>query len=656
MDDQNQNPQQVLLDTLKGSTNILVTVSKNPSVDQLAACLGMTLWLNKVGKHATAVFSGEVPSTLEFLKPAETLEKTTDSLRDFIIALDKSKADKLRYKVEDSVVKIFITPYRTSLSADDLEFSQGDFNVDMVLALGVHDQADLDTAVTAHGRILHDAAVATVTIGESASQLGSIGWHDQQASSLSELVVDMGNLLDRTQLDGQIATALLTGIVAETKRFSNEKTTPQTMSISAELMSAGANQQLVASELEEPAEAEAEAELKSEPETGDEQTQTTDNEAPDESEAPTEPVEEKNDDGAFQIDHQADEEEYHHDHDAPHQPEVDADESEPAEPEQSSEPEQPADAPAADSTQESSEEPAPDESAQDTESHDEATPPPENQPSEEPADEDDHHSRLMTEPPMLGGQLTANNRPDDIMREPSSDALSQPTNGNAPLLNRDDSQEPQTANMQPAPPDWMPQQPWMQPPADQPATAQVSADNQSPTMPFTPDADDTLADIEQAVGSPHLGMSASPDVDNARDEVMRAIDGVPPANPEPIQALNAQPMDLNDAAPEAALPPVPPAFDPNAPSPYQFNPAAFDTANDSHDLPTSLPNEPVAPKASQPDAFAPNMDLTGPVEQPFTLPVPGSLQPMSPAPQSQAVNDPNSPPPVPPPMFPTGRP
>ena len=52
--------------------------------------------LNKLGKHATAVFSGQVPSTIEFLQPEKTLEKNTDSLRDFIIALDKSKADKLR--------------------------------------------------------------------------------------------------------------------------------------------------------------------------------------------------------------------------------------------------------------------------------------------------------------------------------------------------------------------------------------------------------------------------------------------------------------------------------------------------------------------------------------------------------------------------------
>jgi hypothetical protein len=236
---------------IKQANNILVTVSSNPSVDQLAACIGLTVSLNKMGKHATAVFSGEVPSTLEFLQPEKTIEKNTDSLRDFIIALDKSKADKLRYKVEDRVVKIFITPYRTSISDKDLEFSQGDFNVDVVVALGVHNQEELDLAITSHGRILHDATIITLNT-KPGGELGSINWLDPNASSLSELGVQLINALDKSLIDGQVATAFLTGIVAETERFSNGKTTPQTMSVSAQLMSSGANQQLVATKLQEP--------------------------------------------------------------------------------------------------------------------------------------------------------------------------------------------------------------------------------------------------------------------------------------------------------------------------------------------------------------------------------------------------------------------
>jgi len=243
--------QSQLVAKLKESKNVLVTVSKDPSVDQLAAAIGLTVALNRLDKHATAVYSGMTPSTIEFLRPEATLEKTTDSLRDFIIALDKSKADKLRYKVEDQVVRIFITPYHTAISESDLDFSQGDFNVDLVIALGVKTQQDIDEAVQAHGRILHDAVVASLSIGE-AVELGTINWVQPDASSLSEMVLALIDQVDHAAIDGQVATSLLTGIVAMTDRFSNERTTPRTMSASANLMAAGANQQLITSELEAP--------------------------------------------------------------------------------------------------------------------------------------------------------------------------------------------------------------------------------------------------------------------------------------------------------------------------------------------------------------------------------------------------------------------
>ncbi|MBI2009322.1 hypothetical protein HYS84_02830 [Candidatus Saccharibacteria bacterium] len=244
---------QQIVERIKQASNILVTVSNNPSVDQLASCIGLTLLLNRMDKHATAVFSGEIPSTIEFLQPEKTIETNTDSLQDFIISLDKNKADKLRYKVEDDVVRIFITPYRTSLSEKDLMFSQGDFNVEAVIALGVKDRAQLDKVITAHGRILHDATVISLNAGnDKAAELGQINWQEPTASSLSEMLVSISEAFGTGLIDNQIATAFLTGIVAETKRFSNERTSPKVMTMSAQLMAAGANQQLIVSKLEPP--------------------------------------------------------------------------------------------------------------------------------------------------------------------------------------------------------------------------------------------------------------------------------------------------------------------------------------------------------------------------------------------------------------------
>jgi len=245
---------QQVVEKIKEASKILVTVSNSPSVDALSAALGLTLLFDKQEKYATAIFSGETPPAIAFLEPEKTFDETTDSLRDFIIALNKEKADHLRYKVEGDSVKIFITPYKTTINKDDLEFSQGDYNVELVIALGVDSQDHLDQAMEDHGQILHDATVITVSAGDQTSDLGGIDWHDANASSLSEMVAGLAEALKEDKkkplIDAPIATALLTGIVAQTDRFSNEHTTSKAMTVAAQLMTAGADQQLIATELQ----------------------------------------------------------------------------------------------------------------------------------------------------------------------------------------------------------------------------------------------------------------------------------------------------------------------------------------------------------------------------------------------------------------------
>ena len=267
---------QQVIQKIKENTNILVTVSRDPSVDELSAALGLTLFLNELGKHATAVFSGKIPPAINFLEPDKIFEDTADSLRDFIIALDKEKADHLRYKiVDDAVVKIFITPYRTTITEADLEFSQGDYNIELVLALNVEDSNHLDEALTAHGKILHSADVVTVTARDIKSSLGAIDWHERNASGVSEMLLELVDELKtvKATLDEQMANAFMTGIVAVTNRFSNNLTSPRVMTAAADLMAAGANQQLIAAKLVEAEELEAPVD---EPEDGGDSSELSD--------------------------------------------------------------------------------------------------------------------------------------------------------------------------------------------------------------------------------------------------------------------------------------------------------------------------------------------------------------------------------------------
>ncbi len=519
-----------LAEKLKKANNILVTVSRNPSVDQLASCIGLTLLLNKQGKHAAAVFSGDIPSTLEFLQPEDTLEKNTDSLRDFIVSLDKAKADKLRYKVEDNVVRIFITPYRTSISEADLTFTQGDFNVEVVVALGVRLQEDLDEAITAHGRILHDATVATINIADG-GELGTLNWTDPQASSLSELVTDLAKILGGNDLiDGQIATALLTGIVAETDRFSNDKTTSQTMNASAILMAAGANQQLVATKLAE--------------DSGGSLIRRED--------ASDDHVD--HGDGLLEIKHSADDEtpaeEPIQGESTPQDSFIDQHVSSPEPPLPDFG--QPSDS---DQTQDN-QTPEPPFPSADTEPRITVTP----------------GARMITEPPSLGSFLSP-------AEQGAADPLGLPIEEPPLLFNTEKADN--TPSGAPPPPYTPPVVPSPPPPAPPPAPSPPAPDPvpwQPPEPPVTDDvASHTLAELEKSLGSPHADPA---NLDAARDEVSRALTGDGVNLPdEPVQALGAQPLgsELHPAVPVTpppdSQPPLPPV-DPPSPPPQVIDPSA----------------------------------------------------------------------------------
>lgn len=501
-----------VIERINKANNVLISVSRNPSVDQLSAAIGMALVLNKLGKHAVAVFSGVVPSTIEFLQPEKTFEKTTDSLRDFIISLDKTKADKLRYKVENNLVRVFITPYRTSLTQEDLEFSQGDFNVDVVLALGVHEQADIDQAITAHGRILHDATVIAVN-KDNPGSLGSINWAEPGASSLCEMLTGLSTSLKEGILDNQMATALLTGIVAETDRFSNDKTSPKTMQASSVLMTAGANQQLVASKLQEPELAQSSAEV----------------------EAPA-----KSADGSLEITHEEQDE-----REKSEQIHIN-DQGEIGPP-----PEPQTELPSLEKTTNDEQEQFADSSEQPNLSDQDQTS------AETSAEPDKPVSRGMAlEPPTLGGRLTANTEPEPL--DPSVDIVGagavKPLS-RGPTLSRTKSAEEtdsdkSVSDKQPS------NQPSLKdalkPQADKPSII-------SPPQPQTEEPPQSLSDLEKRVDSPHLKQNDTPvseplapvqlaptgadHLAQAREAVSQAAESTEPS-PEPIQALNAQPIDL----------------------------------------------------------------------------------------------------------------
>ncbi len=252
MNNNNTSAKAQLVDKLNRVNNVLITVSSNPSIDQLTSALAIALMVNHLNKRGVAVFSGEMPQSLNFLQPEKTFESNADSLRDFIISISKEKAGRLRVNPDGDFVKVYITPYRSKITPADLTFEDGDFNVELIIALGVNSQDDLDQAIAAHGKIFHDAVTATINLNPVQDELGTISWQGNGETCYAQLTTDLIKAISNDAvpalLDSSIATTLLTGVVAATDQFRNSATTAEVMSLASYLMDCGANQQLISAE------------------------------------------------------------------------------------------------------------------------------------------------------------------------------------------------------------------------------------------------------------------------------------------------------------------------------------------------------------------------------------------------------------------------
>ena len=257
-----------VVEKIKASENILIALSKNPNIDEISAALGLAMILDTMRKHVTAIFSGQVPNVLQFLKPEETFEKTTNSLQDFIIALSKDKVDHISYKIEGDFVKVYVTPYKATIGQSDLSMSHGDYNVDLVICFNVISGDEIDPALSEYGRIMHDATAINLTV-DTPGRFAELEWQDSNVSSISEMIVGLADKLGLASFSEQVATALLTGIVASTDHFSNPRTSSNTMSIASKLMSFGANQQLISSQIMEKIKTPAETQASNEVQTSE---------------------------------------------------------------------------------------------------------------------------------------------------------------------------------------------------------------------------------------------------------------------------------------------------------------------------------------------------------------------------------------------------
>jgi phosphoesterase RecJ-like protein len=242
-------PKQQTIELVRQANNILLLTHKNPDGDSLGSILALAMALKKLDKNPTAISIDPTPQFLQFLPGQDLLEKDINYSNDLIMHLDVSKVQiqNLGYKHlrDQQKVAIVITPKTGRFEKTDITFPETKPNYDLVMVLDTPDLARLGSIADNFADLFYETPVVNIDHHPGNDYFGKVNWIDLTATSTAEILVALLESLGREKslLDAEIATCLLTGITTDTSSFQNANTTPKSFTVAAQLVAAGARQQ-----------------------------------------------------------------------------------------------------------------------------------------------------------------------------------------------------------------------------------------------------------------------------------------------------------------------------------------------------------------------------------------------------------------------------
>lgn len=240
------SPKQQISELIKQSQRILVVSHKHAGGDAVGSMLALERVLAKAGKEVTLVLSEVLDENLSFLPGIEKIKKDVTGARDLIIRINKDKfpVEKLSYNAEDGYLNIVLTP-KATLDKSNLEFVQGAFKFDLIFVLDTPDVEKIDAIYDRYTELFFETPIVNVDHHTGNEYFGTVNMVDLTATSTAEILVSIIEAMGPGNFDADVATCLLTGIIADTASFKNTNTTPKSLTISAQMLAAGARQQEV---------------------------------------------------------------------------------------------------------------------------------------------------------------------------------------------------------------------------------------------------------------------------------------------------------------------------------------------------------------------------------------------------------------------------
>lgn len=241
---------QQAIDLIKKSQKILLVGNNNPTGDTVGSLVAFGEVLERLGKEVSIVSESEIPENLGFLPYLGKIKTELEGSKDFIIKIDakENPVEKLYYDVEEGFLNIVVTPEKGTYAPENVSFGKGSYKYDLIIVLDTPDVDKIDKIYDENTDLFFETPVVNIDHHVGNEHFGTVNFIDITATSTAEILVSLVEALG-SKLDEDISTLLLTGIISDTGSFKKKNTTPKSLTVSAQLLAAGAKQQEIINNL-----------------------------------------------------------------------------------------------------------------------------------------------------------------------------------------------------------------------------------------------------------------------------------------------------------------------------------------------------------------------------------------------------------------------
>jgi bifunctional oligoribonuclease and PAP phosphatase NrnA len=245
-----QNPKQEIAEKLRGAKSVLVVSHQGPDADAVGSVLALSRVLGKLGKEVTPLLADDV-SEFHWLPGAGEVQAQYRGGRTLKVQIraPKEQIDSLRYETEPGGLSIIIEPKDEPIrpEAVHVEGPATDFD-----ALVVLDTPAWNYVGEIGLELPGDRPVLVIDHHPTSEKFGSVNWVDSSAASTSEMLLSLIESLGPDLIDAEVATCLYAGLLGDTGGFQNSNTRGGTLSVAAQLVSAGADHPKLVNALLQP--------------------------------------------------------------------------------------------------------------------------------------------------------------------------------------------------------------------------------------------------------------------------------------------------------------------------------------------------------------------------------------------------------------------